>query len=361
MCLVDASVCTNVHLNERYGCDKCMAAHEPHLLTQLAGEYSASTGEIEDSQYHCPTTIRAHVTWERCPMSILHVEDIEVHADDLHLASASATYAEYGCLVVRGLFAEQAGALLADAEAAADTARSLFESAKQVPEGWTTPDGTLWIPAPSSFARDKQIMVLGLRYTTSAAFFHSAFNPRLLDLVEAILGADIELFLDGQCLYKEPVGGHPKHLHQDAAYFEHKFEGPIAALTYLVDTDIVNGALHVIPGSHRLGNIAHINTFSHLGLDGSDWPWERALPIPGRAGDTILFGVKTVHGSKENHSASPRPVIIHRYRRPNDHVVVSATNVAKRTEAEKRRSEVDASKQQGLMVRGRRRFEAGAP
>ena len=35
---------------------------------------------------------------------------------------------------------------------------------------------------------------------------------------------------EGQVLYKEPVGGHPKMLHQDASYFEHKYEGPCALL-----------------------------------------------------------------------------------------------------------------------------------
>src|SRR3712207_7906849 len=51
------------------------------------------------------------------------------------------------------------------------------------------------------------------------------------DIVEAILVPNIELFLNGQCLYKEPVGGHPKHLHQDSAYFDHRYEGPVAVLS----------------------------------------------------------------------------------------------------------------------------------
>jgi hypothetical protein len=72
-------------------------------------------------------------------------------------------------------------------------------------------------------------MVLAVRYNTSGAFLRSALDTRALDLVEAILGPNIELFMDGQCLYKEPVGGHPKNLHQDSAYFEHRFDGPSAS------------------------------------------------------------------------------------------------------------------------------------
>src|SRR5204863_4065284 len=132
--------------------------------------------------------------------------------------------------------------------------------------GRTTPNGTVFLPAPPQFTRDKQIMVLGISYFTSAAFFRSAFDEKTVDVVEAILGPDIELFGPGQCLYKEPVGGHPKHLHQDAAYFEHRYEGPVGILSYVVDTDLVNGALHVVPGSFRMGTLQHVDTFSHLGL-----------------------------------------------------------------------------------------------
>ena len=69
-------------------------------------------------------------------------------------------------------------------------------------------------------------MVLSVGYQTSAAFFQSAFDENTAKIVEAILGPNVEIFGNGQCLYKEPVGGHPKHLHQDSAYFEHRYQGP---------------------------------------------------------------------------------------------------------------------------------------
>jgi phytanoyl-CoA hydroxylase len=201
-------------------------------------------------------------------------------------------------------------------------------------------------------------MVLAVNYFNSAAFFRSAFDERTVDIVEAILGANIELFLNGQCLYKEPVGGHPKHLHQDSAYFEHKFEGPVAALNYLVDTNLQNGALHVVPGSHRWGTLTHVDTFSHLGLDEDEWPWERSLPIEGTAGDTIFFHVRTIHGSKENYSDKPRPVTINRYRRADDYVIIGASTTAKRAEAEKKVEQAKKENQRGLMVRGFREFDS---
>ncbi len=286
------------------------------------------------------------------------VSDIEVFAESLDIAKAAAIYAEHGCLVVRGLMKPYIEAIAREVEQVADTARALYDQATEVPGiGWNTPDGTLWIKAPGNYNRDKQIMVLALRYTTSGAFLQSAFDTHAVDLVAAVLGPNVELFMDGQCLYKEPVGGHPKNLHQDSAYFEHRYDGPMASLNYVVDTDLVNGALHVVPGSHKLGQLTHIDTFSHLGLDPDEWPWERSLPICGKAGDAIFFHYRCIHGSKQNHSEKPRPVFIHRYRRPDDYVTISAATAEAREEAAKHAAEVKKQNQQGLMVRGFRPWE----
>jgi hypothetical protein len=285
------------------------------------------------------------------------VGQLEVFADDLDVHKAAAIYQEHGCLVVRGLMKPYLAELKRDIEATAAQSISLLDRAERITEGWRTPDGTLFLPAPPGYHRDRQIMVLAIGYRTSAAFFRSAFDPKTVDLVETILGPNIELFGDGQCLYKEPVGGHPKHLHQDASYFEHRFDGPVGVLSYVVDTDLVNGALHVVPGSHRMGTLDHVDTFSHLGLNPDEWPWERAVPITGKAGDSIFFHVRCIHGSKENHSDRPRAVFIHRYRRADDYVIISATTTANRAEAEKRAAEAKKENQRGLMVRGFRPFD----
>jgi phytanoyl-CoA hydroxylase len=285
------------------------------------------------------------------------IKDIEFFADAIDVQRAAETFNEHGCLVVRGLMKPYIRELHRDIEAAAAESIALLDRAEKIVEGWRTPNGTLFLPAPPGYKRDKQIMVLAINHFTSAAFFHSALDERAIDIAEAILGPNVELFGNGQSLYKEPVGGHPKHLHQDSAYFEHRYEGPVGILSYVVDTDLVNGALHVVPGSHRMGQLKHIDTFSHLGLDDGEWPWERALPIVGEAGDSIFFHVKTVHGSKQNMSDKPRPIFINRYRRADDYVVVGATTTTNRAEAEKRAAEAKKGSQRGLMVRGFRPYQ----
>lgn len=290
------------------------------------------------------------------------VADIEFQSADLADASriqqAAAAYREHGCLVVRGLFKPYVQQVAAEIKTLAETAIALLPQARRSNLGWHTPDGSLFLPAPAGFGREQQIMLLPYDYRGSATFFQSALDTKTLDLVEAILGPDIELTDNGQCVYKEPVGGHPKLLHQDSAYFEHRFEGPVAVLNYVVDTGLENGALYVIPGSHRLGQLKHVDTFSHLGLDEDEWSWEDALPIVGAAGDAIFFNVKTIHGSQENHGKEARPVVISRYRRADDYIVIGAATAEGRAKAEAQAAEARKENQRGFMVRGLRRYDA---
>src|SRR6185437_3017128 len=98
---------------------------------------------------------------------MIAASDLEVSADQLDARRAAAIYEEHGALVVRGLMAPYAERIRRDIEAAALEAIAALPQARQVPEGWLTPDGTLWLPAPKGFARDKQIMVLACGYKNS--------------------------------------------------------------------------------------------------------------------------------------------------------------------------------------------------
>jgi ectoine hydroxylase-related dioxygenase (phytanoyl-CoA dioxygenase family) len=229
-------------------------------------------------------------------------------------------------------------------------------------EGWLTADGTLFIPAPEGSPRKEQIMVLGVDYFTSSALLAASIDKTCLDIVEEILGPNIELFGKGQILYKEPSGGHAKFMHQDSAYFEFAKDGPVGTLNYCIDTTLSldNGPLHVVPGSHRLGYIDHIDTHSHLALDPKDWPFNKGIPIEGKAGDTIFFHVNTIHGSMHNKSNKPRPVFINRYLRPDDYQLLQATSVKMRTEAKAKLAAIGdkfPTKDRGYMVRGWREYD----
>ena len=122
----------------------------------------------------------------------------------------------------------------------------------------------------------------------------------------------------------------PKNLHQDSAYFMFAHDGAIATLSYATDVSLAldNGPLYVVPASHRLGHIRHVDTPSHLGVPSAEWSFDDALRIDGKAGDTVIFHLHTLHGSTPNRSPAPRPVFINRYLSASDYQTYFATECA---------------------------------
>jgi hypothetical protein len=262
------------------------------------------------------------------------IADLEVQSSDPNLtAKAAEAFHRHGCVVIRGLNDRYVPQIRSAIEHTVEQSRRLESQGKieRVDEGWVTPDGTLFIPASHDGTAgeanrhrpvrelvrelgdapgvERQIMVPAVDYQNSAALFQCANDSRVLDIVSAIFGAEdhpVELFGNGQLVYKEPQGGHIVSLHQDAAFFEFGGSGlsPIGTLNYCVDTTnaLGNGPLTVFPGSHRGGFIEHVDSASHLGLDPAHWQLENGISIDGKAGDSILFNQYMVHGSPPNHS-----------------------------------------------------------
>src|SRR4051794_35063695 len=124
----------------------------------------------------------------RLSTSDVSVHDLELDADGLDPRRAAGIYEEHGALIVRGLMKPYISQLNSDIAACAAEANQLLPQAKKTLEGFVTPDGTLWIPAPKNYSRDKQIMVLACGYKNSAAAFASAIDKKCVDIVEAVLG-----------------------------------------------------------------------------------------------------------------------------------------------------------------------------
>lgn len=326
------------------------------------------------------------------------LEELTLQVDDLDLKTKAAKlFEDYGCVVVHGLNNKYVNAIGSQVTRMVEQSL-LCEQAgnlSKIDEGWVAPNGTLFIPAAwdgtaleknrngivrdqverGDFAkdlngskapphayhadgslRDKQIMVLAMDYFTSADLLSCAMDKNTLDVVEAISGShDIEVFGNGQLVYKEPGGGHLVSFHQDASFFEFEGLGPIGTLNYCVDTNLQknNGPLYVVPGSHKFGFIEHSDTSSHLGLP--DWGIEDAICVEAPAGTALFFHQYLIHGSPPNHSVAARPNFINRYTRPQDKVIMPlATSVEMRKEALEKAKTVTPKRERGLMARGER-------
>lgn len=94
--------------------------------------------------------------------------------------------------------------------------------------------------------------------------------------------------------------------HQDWCNVDEKRAQSLSIWCPLVDVDETNGALQVIPGSHRLRrSIRSLDTPSlYLDFDESLEPHLRC--IPAAAGDAVLYAHNLFHGSKPNRSESTR-------------------------------------------------------
>lgn len=340
----------------------------------------------------------------RLPRGIT-LSDIELPSD-AGPGMARQKFEEYGVLLVRGLQRTHAARIAEAAQRAHDQSLALLNAGKlsEVRNGdhvvgWVTPDQTLFIPAPEGHVRDKQAMVLGLDYLQDASMLAAASDSKTLDILEEMTSwRDIELFGKGQLFYKEGIanaaspggvslsmmgtnasgdvrhgermapGGNPKYLHQDSAYFMFAREGAVASLSFAVDVsgELDNGPLYVVPGSHRLGHLPHVDTPSHLGVPADDWSFDDALRIDASAGDVVFFHIHTLHGSPPNRSPRPRPVYINRYLEASDYQTYFATDARMRERAraayeEGRRDGKLPAKERGYMVRGWRQWSDSGP
>lgn len=290
------------------------------------------------------------------PTATVTVEDLELSIDDIDLHEAKRIYDDHGALILRGVARDYVEEILEDMEDILDQAHRLLPRAEQHEahkHAWRTPDGSLFNDDPDHPGQ-KVINTLRFNGLISGAFTRSLMNPKLLDVVEALIGPDIEMWKWGQCVYKQPESGLPKSMHQDEYYFQHKYNSTVGVLTYAIDTNEANGALQVVPGSPKLGVIRHgDDKFAGFALDDS-W-FERAVLIPGKAGDAILFNGLTVHGSLANRSHRPRPVFIQRYRAAHDFCLIDVGNSVDRSKAEANPRTEKAPDDYGLMVRGLRR------
>ncbi len=133
-----------------------------------------------------------------------------------------------------------------------------------------------------------------------------ARHPALLDAVEDLLGPDILLW-DSAYVIKEP--GDRRHVgwHQDLTYWGLDSDELVTAWVALTPANPDNGGLRYLPGSHRDGQRAHVDTrdadsLLHRGQDAS------AHVDPAAAVDIVLRpGEASLHHGWTLHASGPNP------------------------------------------------------
>ena len=167
---------------------------------------------------------------------------------------------------------------------------------------------------------------LGLRQWDEVAvtpeLWHIISHPKLVDVLESILGPDVAFIGDFHLRPKMPestLTAFPWH--QDSQYYGEptKHMHVVTVTIPLVDLTVVNGCLWMIAGSQRWGYLAgergpdqNIRTFADVEKRGTP------VPVTMKIGDILAFTNLTFHASKLNNTDRVRWTVDIRYIAPRE-------------------------------------------
>ena len=149
-------------------------------------------------------------------------------------------------------------------------------------------------------------------------------HPRILDAVEDLLGPDI-LCWSTSFFIKEARTPDYVSWHQDATYWGLDPDDVVTAWVALSDAPVESGAMEFIPGTHRMGQLPHADTFHEHNLlsRGQEIAVEvdagKAVKVPLKAGEMSLHHVKLAHYSGPNTTGDRRIGLAIRYIPPHVH------------------------------------------
>jgi phytanoyl-CoA hydroxylase len=145
-------------------------------------------------------------------------------------------------------------------------------------------------------------------------FMDFARSPKLVSILQQLLGNDGVRLHGSKINMKSPSGGSPVEWHQDWAFYPHTNDDILAVGVMLDDCTVENGAMLMVPGSHK-GPVFdhHTDGYFSGAMDPADLDLSRAVPCVGRAGSMSFHHVRTVHGSAENVSDRPRTLLLYEF------------------------------------------------
>lgn len=142
-------------------------------------------------------------------------------------------------------------------------------------------------------------------HRTSRWLYDIATEPKLLDCVESLLGPDFYLW-GSEFIVKPPRSPKTVPWHQDAYYWPLAPHNTVTVWLALWDVDAENGAMQVIPRSHKAGIIKHRiageESVLSFELEQGHFSTEDAVTLSIPAGAFTLHDDAIVHGSSGNTS-----------------------------------------------------------
>lgn len=146
----------------------------------------------------------------------------------------------------------------------------------------------------------KQMLQIMQMCEISILFRRLIGDERILDVVEDLIGPNIQLFHD-QALWKPAFTGGPVHWHQDNAYWRCTPPNLVSAWLTLDDVTRANGAMQFIPGTH-LQAVGHARAATSNALldSGEHAETSRAVVVDLPAGGITIHHCQTLHMTEPN-------------------------------------------------------------
>lgn len=147
-----------------------------------------------------------------------------------------------------------------------------------------------------------------------------ASNPQVLDLARSLLRTptvSLSLAHHNCLMCKSPVFSSRTGWHQDIRYWSFQRPELINVWLALGDETYENGAIHVIPGSHKCTYLADQfdpDLFFRDDLDTNAYLLDKEQTINLEAGDVLVFDCKLLHRAGRNRTSQTKFSLVFTYR-----------------------------------------------
>ena len=167
----------------------------------------------------------------------------------------------------------------------------------------------------------------------SEVFRDLAQHPKLIRVVQELIGTDDLLLFRSTLMFKPAFHGSSHGLHQDSAYWPMEPPNLVTVSIALNDATVENGCFKVIPRSHLWGmqSWGHIARQQDAALTDRKEVSEQQMDVPLSAGSALFFHSLMVHGSGPNTTPNPRNTALYAYFSPQVRYVPKDGRPAEKT------------------------------
>jgi ectoine hydroxylase-related dioxygenase (phytanoyl-CoA dioxygenase family) len=164
--------------------------------------------------------------------------------------------------------------------------------------------------------REPRIQRIKKPHRVDPFYMALARHAGILSVVRRIIGEDVRLN-HSKINMKAARLGSPLEWHQDWAFAPHTNMATCVASLMIDDTDIENGAMQVLAGSHKGKLLEHHDEDGYfvgaIAPDSPDMDLAGAAPLTGKAGTISFHHPLTIHGSGANRSGRQRRILFLEY------------------------------------------------